>query len=111
MTTLIEAVDDLERALEAARAGGASPAWLEGIELVANRLREGLARHGVAAIDPLGEPFDPRLHEALLEIDAPPGARPGDVVQVVLRGYRRGDRALRAARVVVARRTGEGASG
>jgi molecular chaperone GrpE len=103
MLTLIEALDDLERALDAARSGHAGGAWLDGIELVATRLREGLARHGVSVIDPQGERFDPRFHEALLEIDAPEGVRPGDVVQVALRGYRRGDRALRAARVVVAR--------
>ena len=111
MLTLIETLDDLERALDAARAANAGSAWLAGIELVATRLREGLARHGVSVIDPLGQAFDPRFHEALLEIDAPEGTRPGDVVQVALRGYRRGDRALRAARVVVARKSGEDAHG
>ena len=57
-------------------------------------------------LDPVGKPFDPRFHEALLETDAPEGASPGAVVQVVHRGYARGDRALRAARVVVARAKG-----
>ena len=40
----------------------------------------------------------------MLEVPAPPGAAPGSVVEVVLKGYRRGDRVLRPARVVVARR-------
>jgi len=60
-------------------------------------------------VDPVQQPFDPNFHEAILEIDAPPGAAPGTVVQVVHKGYRRGDRALRPARVVVARAEAGGA--
>ena len=101
---LIAALDDLERALTAAREAEAPESWLAGVELVATRMRETLARRGVAPIEALGEPFDPAFHEALLEIDPPPGAAPGTVASVVLQGYRRGDRVLRPARVVVARR-------
>ena len=50
-----------------------------------------------------GEPFDPAFHEALLEVEPPKGTRPGAVVQEVQKGYARDNRALRAARVVVAR--------
>ncbi len=99
---LIAVLDDLERALEAAREAGAAEAWIEGVQLTAGGIRERLARYGVTVLDPLGQAFDPRFHEALLEIDAPEKAA-GAVVQVVQRGYARGDRALRAARVVVAR--------
>ena len=67
------------------------------------KLRERLSRYGVATLDPKGAPFDPRFHEALLEIDAPEGVSPGAVVQVAHLGYARGERALRPARVVVAR--------
>jgi molecular chaperone GrpE len=73
------------------------------VRLTVQRLREYLARQGVVTLEPLGEPFDPTFHEAMLEIDAPAGRAPGDVVQVVLKGYARGDRALRPARVIVAR--------
>jgi molecular chaperone GrpE len=107
---MVAALDDLDRALEAARSSGAAGAWVEGVTLVAQRLRDGLARNGVAVEDPLGQPFDPTFHEALLEVDAPVGAAPGTVVQVAHKGYRRGERALRAARVVVAR-TPTGSSG
>ena len=107
---MVAALDDLDRALEAARSSGGSGAWIEGVTLVAQRLRDGLARRGVTVEDPLGQPFDPAFHEALLEVDAPAGAAPGTVVQVAHKGYRRGERALRAARVVVAR-TPAGSSG
>lgn len=100
---VIRWLDDLDRALEAARAAEAAPAITDGIALVAQKARDALGRHGVQVVDPTGEPFDPTFHEAILEVD--PGAEtdPGHVAQVVLKGYRRGDRALRPARVVVAR--------
>jgi molecular chaperone GrpE len=103
MLEMITAIDDLDRALEAAREAGATETWTEGVRLTVQRLREYLARQGVVTLEPLGEPFDPTFHEAMLEIDAPAGRAPGDVVQVVLKGYARGDRALRPARVIVAR--------
>jgi molecular chaperone GrpE len=100
---IIGALDDLDRALEAAREAGSAESLIQGVELVSARLREYLARQGVTVLDPVGDPFDPTLHEALLEVEPPPGVSPGHVVQVALKGYRRGMRALRAARVVVAR--------
>ena len=80
----------------------------QGVALTAQRLRDALARHGVTPIPAVGEPFDPTVHEALLEVEAPEGAAPGTVVQEVLRGWRTAERALRAARVVVARERSEG---
>ena len=103
MLVVIAAIDDLERALESAREAQAPEAWTGGVQLVVSRLTDDLGRHGVVALHPIGEPFDPAFHEAILEVDAPQ-ADPGHVVEVVLRGYRRGNRALRPARVVVARR-------
>jgi molecular chaperone GrpE len=99
---LIEVLDDLDRAVDSARAAGADAAWLQGVELVANRARDALARHGVTAMEPVGLPFDPRVHEAMFEVDSA-GHEPGVVVQVVRRGFLRGDRPLRPARVGVAR--------
>jgi molecular chaperone GrpE len=100
---LVSWLDDLERAAQAANESGASPSWSEGVSLVIQKGRESLERLGVTQVDPLEQPFDPHFHEAILEIDPPPGAAPGSVVQVIHKGYRRGTRALRPARVVVAR--------
>lgn len=98
----IGVLDDLERALAAAP-DGVAESWLAGLRLVAQRMLDLLARHGVRALDPGGQPFDPVFHEALAEVETPPEVAPGTVVQVVQKGYARGDRALRAARVLVAR--------
>jgi molecular chaperone GrpE len=100
---LVAWLDDLERAVASANEGGAEPSWSAGVSLLLQKGRESLERFGVTAVDPVKQPFDPNFHEAILEIDAPPGSEPGTVVQVVHKGYRRGDRALRPARVVVAR--------
>lgn len=101
---MVAVLDDLERALatDVSDSGPAS-AWTQGVALVAQRIRDFLGRQGVAVEDPLGRAFDPAFHEALLELEAPQGTAPGTVIQVIHKGYRRGARALRTARVVVAR--------
>jgi molecular chaperone GrpE len=76
------------------------------VALVLQKGREYLERMGVIAVDPSGLPFDPAFHEAILEVDPPEGVAGGTVVQVIAKGYRRGTRSLRAARVVVARESG-----
>lgn len=101
-------LDDLDRGLAAARESGASESWTKGFELAGSRIRELLERHGVRAVDPAGEVFDPRLHEALLEVAAPEGVAPGHVAHVIARGYARHGRSLRAAKVAVARAPEEG---
>jgi len=100
---MVTVLDDLERAASALAPEDANAPWAQGITLVAQRMRDTLARHGVEVIDPLGAPFDPASQEAILEVDAPAGAAPGTVVQVIHKGYRRHGRTLRAARVIVAR--------
>lgn len=100
---LVELLDDVERALAAMTAEQREAAWAQGVALTAQRMRDALARWGVTPVETVGRPFDPTVHEALVEIDAPEGAAPGSVVQEVLKGYRRGERTLRAARVVVAK--------
>lgn len=108
MLEIVHALDDLDRAVESAAQSGAPESWTSGVTLTAQRLREYLLREGVRTLDPVGQPFDPSFHEAILEVDAPAGVEPGQVVQVVLKGYARGERSLRPARVVVARAAREG---
>ena len=106
LVDVIGLLDDLERALAALTPEQAAGAWAQGVALTAQRMRDMLARHGVTPVPSVGEPFDPEFHDALLEIPAPEGIAPGHVAQEVQRGYRRENRALRAARVVVAKAGG-----
>jgi molecular chaperone GrpE len=107
---LLPAVDNLDRALEAAEAAGvgddaqagndASP-LVSGIRLVHADVIAALARVGIEPFSPEGEPFDPQRHEAVAQQPVE-GADPGTVVEVYQRGYRRGDTVVRPARVIVA---------
>ncbi|HEU5253529.1 MAG TPA: nucleotide exchange factor GrpE [Solirubrobacterales bacterium] len=94
---VIDAVDNLERALEAAGDGESLAA---GVEMVLGGLRETLSRNGVEAVDPKGEKFDPTRHEAL-STQPVEGTESGVVVEVLQKGYALGDQLVRPARVVV----------
>jgi molecular chaperone GrpE len=96
---VIDAVDNLERALEAADGDGQGLA--EGVEMVLGGLRETLSRNGVEAVDPKGEKFDPIWHEALSTLPADGGTESGVVVEVMQKGYKLGEQLVRPARVVV----------
>ena len=95
---VIDAVDNLERALEAA--DGSGDGLRSGVEMVLGGLRETLSRNGVEAVDPKGEKFDPTKHEAL-STQPVEGTESGVVVEVMQKGYALGDQLVRPARVVV----------
>jgi molecular chaperone GrpE len=95
---LLPVVDNLERA-EKAAADTEGPLH-EGVKLVLADLHGVLARAGVESLQPVGEKFDPTVHEAISTAPQD-GAEPGVVVEVVEKGYRSGDTVIRPARVVV----------
>jgi len=94
---LIEAVDNLERALDSA---GEGDGLAGGVEMVLRGMREALSRNGIEAVDPKGEKFDPNLHEALSTIPVE-GTEAGVVVEVMQKGYGLDGHLIRPARVVV----------
>ena len=93
---LLPALDNLDRALEAAQE---DDPLLDGVRLVRSELMAALARSGIEAFRPLGEEFDPNVHEAVATVPAPNGR--GTVVEVYQDGYRAGESVIRPARVVV----------
>ncbi|MGA8745260.1 MAG: nucleotide exchange factor GrpE [Solirubrobacterales bacterium] len=100
---IVNALDDLERAIEAAGLdpeGDSEDGLSHGVLLMFRSLRGALARNGIEAIDPSGQRFDPMTHEAL-STQAAEGVEPGSVVEVIQKGYRLGDVLIRPARVVV----------
>jgi molecular chaperone GrpE len=101
MKALLPVVDDLERALEAASQHEEAKLE-EGVQLVARELRDALAREGLEEIETDGQ-FDPHVHEALLS--QPSERDEGEVIEVLQKGYRLGDRVLRPARVVISQGT------
>lgn len=99
---LLPAVDDAELAMQHVPEG-TDEKWLTGLGLMLQKLRDGMAAIGVEPIDALGEPFDPRLHEAVGTVDTTEYPE-GTVAMVLRRGYRIGGRVLRPSLVKVARR-------
>ncbi|TMK99040.1 MAG: nucleotide exchange factor GrpE [Actinobacteria bacterium] len=97
---LLPALDNLDRALAAA---AENDPLLDGVRLVRSELSAALARAGVESFSPLGERFDPALHEAMATAEQPAeGAESGTIVEVYQPGYRLGQTIIRPARVVVA---------
>jgi molecular chaperone GrpE len=95
---LLPALDNLDRAIEAAEA---EDPLLAGVRLVRLELGAALARLGIEAFAPLGEAFDPNLHEAVAQQPVE-GAASGTVADVFQNGYRMGEAIIRPARVLVA---------
>ena len=100
---LLPAVDNLDRALEAAQHDGDNGAstLVSGIKLVHADVIAALSRVGIERFEPKGEQFDPQRHEAIAQQPVE-GAQPGTIVEVYQRGYLLGDFVIRPARVVVA---------
>jgi molecular chaperone GrpE len=99
--SLLEVVDNLDRALDAARRSDANDALLQGVDLVRQQFLSKLEGFGVKRIASEGQPFDPQLHEAVATVPAPDAGSDGRILGVVAHGYRIGDEVLRPALVAV----------
>ena len=103
---LLAVVDNLQRAIASAEDRPEQmpleAALLEGVRATQRLLLATLNRFGVRKIDALGTPFDPALHEAIIEVEDE-SRPPRSVVSVLEDGYTIHDRLLRAARVAVAK--------
>jgi molecular chaperone GrpE len=97
---LLGIADTLEMGLETAGTASAE-SLLAGKQATLRLLRGAFEKFGIEVVDPLGQPFDPQLHEAM-SMQPSAAAVPGSVLVVLQKGYRLGERLLRPARVVVA---------
>ena len=105
---LLEVIDDFDRSRKAAETlehqenpAAAYEAFKQGVDLVYNKFMGELTRLGVEPIVAVGQPFDEKEHEALMQQPAPEGTGSGVVLHEAQKGYRMGDRVLRHSRVVV----------
>lgn len=102
LTDMLPVADHLEMAVQYARTfeGDQAAAFIGNVESVRRAFLETLRRYGVERIDPVGERFDPRKHEAVAKVKN--GSVAVDhVEQVITVGYLDGERVLRPARVIV----------
>ena len=89
--------DNLERALSAC----ADEKTAQGVEMVLKSYKKVLEGEGIEEIDPTGRPFDAAEAEAIMAVPAEKGEEPGIVRQVYVKGYKRGEKVLRYAQVIV----------
>jgi molecular chaperone GrpE len=99
----LEIADNLERAIASWKLGGGEDvkSVQDGVELVLRLFKSKLERYSVTAIEAKGQPFDPRVHDAISQSPSTE-APPGTVLHELQKGYRVGERLLRPAIVVVA---------
>ncbi len=101
---LVPVLDNLDMALAAAQAAQAEAgqSLQAGVNMISQQLRNVLIDAGLEEVDATGKPFDPKLHEAVSQREAPDVAE-GQVVQQLRKGYKLRERLLRPASVVVAK--------
>ncbi|MDO3384715.1 nucleotide exchange factor GrpE [Gilvimarinus sp. SDUM040013] len=100
---LLPVVDNLERALASIDVEDESfKAVVEGIELTLKSFTDTLTKHQVEPVNPVGEPFDPQLHQAMSMIESP-DSEPNTVLDVFQKGYTLHGRLVRPAMVVVSK--------
>lgn len=97
---LLPTVDNLERAIKAARDGGSGESLIQGVELTLKQLSGVLGKFGVQVVPSVGQPFDPSAHQAVASV-ASDEVPVQHVVEEFQRGYRLHDRILRPAMVTV----------
>ncbi len=98
IAAILPAIDNLERAIEAAEKQEGGEAMVSGVKMTLNSLFEGLKRFGFEEVPALGEEFDPELHNAVMRETTDD---PGKVLEVFQKGYRVKDRIIRYAMVKV----------
>jgi molecular chaperone GrpE len=98
---LLPILDNFDRAVAAAKQAGETGPLVQGVAMIQNQVLDALKRSGITRIEAKGQPFDPNLHQAVMQqpsADQPPNT----VLDVLEQGFMIHDRVLRPARVIVA---------
>jgi len=99
---LLPVLDNVLRAVEASEKTADVESLKAGFRMTAQQIEKVLDTHGCKTIDTVGQPFDPAVHDAILQ-QTVPDAVPGTIVGMASRGYRLHDRVVRPAQVIVAK--------
>lgn len=102
MAELLDVLDALDQALAVDAASDSTESFVEGLRLLRERFLGILEKEGLAEVRSVGEPFDPNVHEAVMQVESDEHAS-DTVVQELQKGYRLHERLLRPAKVTVAK--------
>ena len=100
--SVVQVLDDFERTLQAAEDAPEEDSIMSGVKLIYEKLLKLLGDYHVEPIEALGQPFDPHVHEAMMQ-EPCETLPPGSVLREIERGYKLHDRVLRPARVVISK--------
>ena len=103
ISNLLPIMDDLERAFASVPAGLDESNWTEGIKLIYNKFKATLEAQGLTEIKAKGEPFDPRLHEAVMQQEGEEGM----VIEETQKGYKFKEKVIRPSLVIVGKGRGK----
>jgi len=103
LRALLPIFDNLDRAIQSAQRTTEIKAMVDGLGMVQRQFVDALGREGIARVPTVGSSFDPGVHEAIQQVETNEHP-PGTILAEVQPGYTQGERLLRAAMVVVARR-------
>lgn len=103
MKDLLQVRDSMERGLEVTEQSATVESLREGQQLTLKMLAKVMQEHGLEVVDPIGQPFDPELHEAMTVMPSAE-VEENTVLEVLQKGFRLHERLLRPAMVVVSRR-------
>ena len=95
--SLLPVLDDFERALNSAPENQSDGSWVDGITLIYRKLKGALEAIGLSRIEASGEPFDPNIHEAVMQGKG----KDGIVIDELETGYMFQDKIIRPTKVVV----------
>ncbi len=101
MKAILPIVEDFDRAVENVPQELKDHPWVDGTVAISKKLNRLLENHDIEAIDPVGQPFDPDMHQGL-GIDEDSDQDSGHVTVTLQKGYRKGNKLLRPALVRVA---------
>jgi len=97
ISNLLPVIDDLERAFASVPDELNKSSWTEGINLIYNKFKATLEAQGLTEIKAKGEPFDPRLHEAVMQQEGEEGM----VIEETQKGYEFRGKVIRPSLVIV----------
>lgn len=100
-TSMLEVIDNLERALQSETNSDDAKALKKGVEMVLSQLQNAFDRENIKVIDPMGEKFDPNFHQAVSVMAAEKGQDSDVVINVLQKGYLLHERVIRPAMVIV----------
>lgn len=102
ITELLPVMDSLDRALNGVDASHNLESFLPGIELIRKQLEDVLVKNGLARIETVGKPFDPRVHEAIMQLESDEQPE-NTVIQELRKGYLLNNKVIRVAQVAVSK--------